>query len=98
MVAEFEINDYPQTARWRVTNKDALMQIQEFSGCNVLPRGQFVPTGRNPPPGEKKLFLLIEGSDEESVDLAKTEIKKILEEAILNAHPDKPSFRKYSVV
>jgi ATP-dependent RNA helicase DDX46/PRP5 len=98
VVAEFEINDYPQTARWRVTNKDALMQIQEFSGCNVLPRGQFVPAGRNPPPGEKKLYLLIEGSDDESVDLAKIEIKKILEEAILSAHPDKPSFRKYSVV
>jgi ATP-dependent RNA helicase DDX46/PRP5 len=38
------------------------------------------PAGTQPPDGERKLYLLIEGPTEQSVKSAKTEIKRILEE------------------
>jgi ATP-dependent RNA helicase DDX46/PRP5 len=65
---EIEINDYPQQARWKVTHKDALASITEFTGCGVTAKGQFYPPGRNPPVGQRKLFLFIEGNSYEVSD------------------------------
>jgi ATP-dependent RNA helicase DDX46/PRP5 len=79
--AELEINDYPQQARWKVTHKDALTPITEWTNCAITTRGTFVAPGRAPMPGERKLYLFIEGNDELSVHRAKTEIKRILNEA-----------------
>jgi ATP-dependent RNA helicase DDX46/PRP5 len=93
-----EINDYPQQARWKVTHKDALNAITEFTGAAVTTRGSFVPPGRNPPPGERKLYLFIEGQDVTSVRQAKDEIKRILAEASVGAQPEKAAYGKYSVV
>ncbi len=98
--AELEINDYPQQARWKVTHKDALYQITEMSGAAITTRGTFVAPGKNPPPGERKLYLYIEGPTDQSVKEAKAEIKKILEEATLTAltrGPDRPMPGKYRV-
>lgn len=91
---DLEINDYPQQARWKVTHKDALYQITELTGAAITTRGTFFPPGKTPGPGERKLFLFIEGPSEQSVKEARTEIKKILEEAALNVlarGPEKPA-------
>jgi len=95
--AELEINDYPQQARWKVTHKDALANITEWTGAAITTRGTYVPPGGKLNPGERKLYLYIEGQDEHGVATAKREIKKMIEEAAANAPPDRPQFGKYSI-
>jgi ATP-dependent RNA helicase DDX46/PRP5 len=59
--SELEVNDFPQHARWKVTHKDSLQQISEFTGAAITTRGQYYPPGKGVPPGERRLYLLIEG-------------------------------------
>lgn len=89
--AELEINDFPQHARWKVTHKDALSQINEWTGAAITTRGQYYPPGKLCPAGEKKLYLFIEGPTAESVKKAKVEIKRILEEATAVSTPMGPA-------
>ncbi|KAJ3196163.1 pre-mRNA processing RNA-helicase [Irineochytrium annulatum] len=81
---EIEINDYPQKARWKVTNKEQIVQITEMSGAAITTRGTYVLPGKQPGPNERKLFLhklqFIEGESQLSIDIAKKEIKRILKE------------------
>ncbi|PVU85548.1 hypothetical protein BB559_006956 [Furculomyces boomerangus] len=44
--AEIEINDYPQRARWRVTNRETLAQITETTGAAITVRGIFIQPGK----------------------------------------------------
>ncbi|PRP78953.1 hypothetical protein PROFUN_13265 [Planoprotostelium fungivorum] len=93
---ELEINDFPQQARWKVTHKDALSAIQEWTNTAVTTKGTFVAPGRNPPPGERKLHLYIEGEDMQSVKKAKSEILRILDEVMVMHVPEreKPQYGK----
>eukprot|EP01132_Coremiostelium_polycephalum_P010951 gene10951-13415_t len=77
---EIEINDYSQAARWKVTHKDALLSITDFTSTVITTKGTFFGPGKTPGPGERKLYLYIEGSSESGVKSAKVEIKKILDE------------------
>lgn len=86
---ELEINDFPQQARWRVTSKEALAQISEYSEAGLTVRGTYVPQGKNPPEGERKLYLAIESCSERAVQKAKSEIQRLIKEELLkikNAH------------
>ncbi|KAI9276996.1 P-loop containing nucleoside triphosphate hydrolase protein [Phascolomyces articulosus] len=78
---EIMINDYPQKARWRVTNKEQISQITEVSGAAITTRGTFFPPGKQPGPNERKLYLFIEGDSQLVVEKAKTEVKRILVDA-----------------
>ncbi|BDA49746.1 DEAD-box ATP-dependent RNA helicase 42 [Coccomyxa sp. Obi] len=78
--AELEINDFPQHARWKVTHRDTIAQLNELTGAAVTTKGVYVPPRTEVPEGERKLFLLIEGPTEAKVREAKAEIKRILEE------------------
>ncbi|KAJ4966268.1 hypothetical protein NE237_018117 [Protea cynaroides] len=78
--AELEINDFPQNARWKVTHKETLVPISEWTGAAITTRGQYYPTGKVPGPGERKLYLFIEGPTEQSVKRAKVEVKRVLED------------------
>eukprot|EP00172_Hildenbrandia_rubra_P004337 Plantae.Rhodophyta-Hildenbrandia_rubra.ctg857.p2 GENE.Plantae.Rhodophyta-Hildenbrandia_rubra.ctg857~~Plantae.Rhodophyta-Hildenbrandia_rubra.ctg857.p2 ORF type:complete len:1017 (-),score=224.10 Plantae.Rhodophyta-Hildenbrandia_rubra.ctg857:10622-13672(-) len=95
---ELEINDYPQHARWRVTHKNSLADVEEFTECAFTTKGNHYPPGRNPPPGERKLFLLIEGPDVASVKNAWREVKRKLEEAAAARPEDRGTYSKYSVL
>lgn len=95
---ELEINDYPQHARWQVTRKGSLNDVEEFTGCVVTTRGNFYPVGRNPPAGERKLHLLIEASTRRAVETAKRDIRQKLEEAASVTRPGDNHYSKYSVV
>jgi ATP-dependent RNA helicase DDX46/PRP5 len=55
---ELEINDYPQQARWKVTQKEATERVAELTGAAVITRGSFVQAGRKPNAGERKLYLV----------------------------------------
>ncbi|CAH1112047.1 unnamed protein product [Psylliodes chrysocephalus] len=80
---ELEINDFPQQARWRVTSKEALAQISEYSEAGITVRGTYVPTGKNPPEGERKLYLAIESTSDMAVSKAKAEITRLIKEELL---------------
>ncbi|KAI7849355.1 P-loop containing nucleoside triphosphate hydrolase protein [Circinella umbellata] len=78
---EIPINDFPQKARWRVTNKEQISQITEVSGAAITTRGTFFPAGKQPGPNERKLYLFIEGDSQLVVDKARAEVKRILLDA-----------------
>ncbi|KAK9887821.1 hypothetical protein WA026_000136 [Henosepilachna vigintioctopunctata] len=80
---ELEINDFPQQARWRVTSKEALAQISEYSEAGITVRGTYVPTGKQPPEGERKLYLAIESTSDMAVAKAKSEITRLIKEELL---------------
>lgn len=86
---ELEINDFPQQARWRVTSKEALAQISEYSEAGLTVRGTYVPQGKSAPEGERKLYLAIESCSERAVQKAKNEIQRLIKEELMkikNAH------------
>jgi len=59
------INDYPQKARWRVTNKETMVQLIDMTGASVTNKGIYYETGKEPPvEGPPKLHLLIESNEE----------------------------------
>ena len=80
---ELEINEFPQQARWRITSKETLAQVGEFSEAGITVRGTYVPTGKSPPEGERKLYLAIESMSELAVSKAKREICRILKEEMI---------------
>ncbi|KAJ0257495.1 DEAD-box ATP-dependent RNA helicase 42 [Hirschfeldia incana] len=98
--AELEINDFPQSARWKVTHKETLGPISDWTGAAITTRGQYYLPGRIPPPGERKLYLFIEGPTEKSVKTAKVELKRVLEDITTQSLslPGGSQAGKYSVI
>ncbi|EOA33004.1 hypothetical protein CARUB_v10016334mg, partial [Capsella rubella] len=98
--AELEINDFPQNARWKVTHKETLGPISEWSGAAITIRGQYHEPGRIPGPGERKLYLFVEGPTEISVKTAKSELKRVLEDITNQAFslPGGAQPRRYCVL
>ena len=56
--------------RWKVTSKEAMSQISEYSEAGITVRGQYYGPGKTPPEGERKLFLAIESTSELAVQKA----------------------------
>ncbi|TFY57138.1 hypothetical protein EVJ58_g7206 [Rhodofomes roseus] len=98
------INDYPQKARWRVTNKETMVQLIDMTGASVTNKGIYYEQGKEPPfDGPPKLHLLIESNEEWRVEQAVREIKRLLVEAsaaALQAEMRNPTATagRYSVV
>lgn len=44
-----EINDFPQKARWAVTNRTNVARILEATGVSITTKGNFYPPGQEPP-------------------------------------------------
>merc|ERR1719312_1996299 len=80
---ELEINDFPQQARWKVTSKEALAQISEYSEAGITVRGTYYAPGKSVQEGERKLYLAIESTQELAVQKAKVEITRLLKEELL---------------
>ncbi|EKM59396.1 uncharacterized protein PHACADRAFT_249858 [Phanerochaete carnosa HHB-10118-sp] len=102
--AVIPINDYPQKARWRVTNKETMVQLVDITGASVTNKGIYYEPGKEPPPeGPPKLHLLVEANEEWRVEQAVREIKRLLIEAsaaALQAEMRNPTATagRYSVV
>jgi len=94
--SDLEINDYPQTARWKVMHRESLQAIQEWTKVAITTKGAYYPPGRNPPAGERKLYLLVEGETEQAVKTARKEMRRILEEAAAVAAPDDTTTNRYA--
>ncbi|CAG2116832.1 unnamed protein product, partial [Medioppia subpectinata] len=80
---ELEINEFPQQARWKVTSKEALALISEYSEAGITVRGTYFPSGKEPQLGERKLYLAIEGTTELSVSKARAEIIRLIKEEMV---------------
>ncbi|KAL6658973.1 hypothetical protein ACP70R_003013 [Stipagrostis hirtigluma subsp. patula] len=98
--AELEINDFPQNARWKITHKETLAPIQEWTGAAITTRGTYIPQGKIVGANERKLYLFIEGPTEASVKKAKAELKRVLEDCANQALnlPGSAQTGKYSVI
>ena len=98
---EIEINSFPQQIRWKLTNRDALDQVTEYSEATISVRGLYIPEGRPLKEGEKRLYLRLEGMTELSIQLAKQELKQIIKEEITKITSSTQPFQKpgrYSVL
>lgn len=82
--ATIEINDFPQKARWAVTNRTNIARIIDLTGTSITNKGNWYPPGKPVPPGETKLYILIEGETQISVDRALYELKRLLTEGTVS--------------
>lgn len=78
---EVYINDYPQKARWKVTNKEMVDKLSDMTGAAITMRGTFFPPGKEPKGSEKKLHLYLESDNPLSIEKAQREIKRLLAES-----------------
>ncbi|PWY83197.1 P-loop containing nucleoside triphosphate hydrolase protein [Aspergillus sclerotioniger CBS 115572] len=84
--ATLEINDFPQKARWAVTNRTNVAKILEATGTSITTKGSFYATGKEPGPGENpKLYILVEGETELAVTNAMRELMRLLKEGTIAA-------------
>lgn len=51
MSFDFEINDYPSTARAKIVSKEFLNMIHELTNCTISQRGTFIDPGKKQLPG-----------------------------------------------
>ena len=80
--SEIEVNDFSQPARYAVTNKQAFMEMERNHEVSLTPKGVYVKPGLKVPPGERKLYILIEGKSEMSVRRCRSDIKRRIEEEV----------------
>jgi ATP-dependent RNA helicase DDX46/PRP5 len=84
--ATLEINDFPQKARWAVTNRTNVAKILEATGTSITNKGTFYPPGKEPQEGEEpKLYILIEGDTEVVVGNALQELTRLLKDGAIAA-------------
>ena len=99
--ATLEINDFPQKARWAVTNRTNVAKILEATGTSITTKGNFYAAGKEAPEGaEPKLYILIEGDTEVVVSSALTELTRLLREgtiAAADADSRAPTSGRYTV-
>ncbi|KAH9827154.1 helicase superfamily c-terminal domain [Teratosphaeria destructans] len=82
--ATLEINDFPQKARWAVTNRTNVAKILESTGTSITTKGNYYSEGKVPGVGEQpKLYILVEGDTEVVVESAMRELTRLLREGTL---------------
>eukprot|EP00468_Gymnochlora_sp_CCMP2014_P005705 CAMPEP_0167750518 /NCGR_PEP_ID=MMETSP0110_2-20121227/6042_1 /TAXON_ID=629695 /ORGANISM="Gymnochlora sp., Strain CCMP2014" /LENGTH=1365 /DNA_ID=CAMNT_0007635861 /DNA_START=143 /DNA_END=4240 /DNA_ORIENTATION=- len=98
---EIEINDYPQYARYKMTQRSVVADIEERFECTITTKGTYIPPGRKIKDGQKKLWLQIEGKTQVDVLRCKADIRRTLDEAA-SMRPDSNERRsgggKYQVL
>ncbi|KAF4547842.1 Pre-mRNA-processing ATP-dependent RNA helicase prp5-like protein [Elsinoe fawcettii] len=97
---KLEINDFPQKARWAVTNRTNVAKILESTGVSITTKGRYYKTGEEPGVGDlPKMNVLIEGDTEPQVISAVRELRRLLNEAVAmdGGEPSKVGGR-YTVV
>lgn len=80
---EFEINDYPREARWKVTQKETTSRLQDEFQTAVTLKGVHIDSSREPKEGERKLYLHLEATSERILGNCVQEIRRLLNEETL---------------
>ncbi|EME50207.1 hypothetical protein DOTSEDRAFT_68922 [Dothistroma septosporum NZE10] len=84
--ATLEINDFPQKARWAVTNRTNVAKILEATGTSITSKGNYYGPGTAAGPEDPpKLYILVEGDTEIAVSSAMKELSRHLTEGTLAA-------------
>ena len=100
--ATLEINDFPQKARWAVTNRTNVAKILEQTGTSITTKGNFYGAGKEPTAGDQpKLYILVEGDTENVVKMAMLELARLLKEgtaAAIDSEARAPASGRYTVV
>ena len=100
--ATLEINDFPQKARWAVTNRTNVAKILEATGTSITTKGSYYAAGKEPQAGENpKLYILVEGDTEVVVTNAMRELMRLLKEGTIAAADSDaraPASGRYNVV
>jgi ATP-dependent RNA helicase DDX46/PRP5 len=100
--AELMINDFPQKARWSVTNRTNVAKILEATGTSITTKGIHYNVGKEPGEGDQpKLYILVEGDTENQVKSAMSELTRLLKEGMAAAQEAEnraPTSGRYSVV
>ena len=100
-VQEFEINDYPREARWKVTQKETTTRLQDEFQTAVTLKGVYIAPGQSPDEGQRRLFLHLESTSERVLQNCVVEIKRLLNEETLRVGAkasSTTSSHKYSVL
>lgn len=99
--ATLEINDFPQKARWAVTNRTNVAKILEATSTSITTKGTFYPPGKEVPAGaEPKLYILVEGDTDVVVSSALNELSRLLREgtiAAADADSRAPASGRYTI-
>mmetsp|Transcript_11977 Transcript_11977/g.27767 ORF Transcript_11977/g.27767 Transcript_11977/m.27767 type:complete len:408 (-) Transcript_11977:234-1457(-) len=98
---EFEINDYPREARWKVTQKETTARLQDEFQTAVTLKGVYFGPGQTPEVGERRLYLHLEATSERVLQNCVVEIKRLLNEETLRVGSKSSSAaggHKYSVL
>lgn len=88
------VHPYCNRKCFSLDSQEALAQISEYSEAGLTVRGTYVPTGKQVPEGERKLYLAIESCSEMSVQKAKREITRLIKEELLKLSHVHPVFNK----
>ncbi|PPJ60236.1 hypothetical protein CBER1_01320 [Cercospora berteroae] len=81
-----EINDFPQKARWAVTNRTNVAKILEATGTSITSKGEYYPAGKEVGPNDApKLYILVEGDTEIAVQSAMRDLSRHLTEGTIQA-------------
>jgi ATP-dependent RNA helicase DDX46/PRP5 len=82
-IQEFEINNYPREARWKVTQKETTARMQDEFRTAVIMKGSYFPPGKEPGPGERKVYLHLESTSDTILRNAVLEVQRMLNEETL---------------
>lgn len=97
-VEELEINDYPQQARWKVTQKETTSRLQDEFQTAVTLKGQYIEPGKTPADGDRKLYLHLEAQSSMILQNCIVEIKRLLNEETLKVGARMGGGGRYNVL
>jgi len=82
-VEEIEINAYPREARWKVTQKETTVRLQDEFQTAVTLKGKYIAPSVQPEEGERRLYLHLEATSDRVLQTCIQEVRRLLNEETL---------------